>query len=120
MNVKLEKTASNIMKNLSLIINEEIKDKLIKNINITHVNLSNDLSIAKIYYLILNDKKNDIQLSLDKAIPFLRTKLAEKLKIRHTPELVFVYDEAVDYGIKIEEKLKELNTNESISLKDKD
>ena len=47
--------------------------------------------------------------ALNDAAGFIRSELFDRVDIRHIPELTFVYDESIEYGKKIEDKLKEIN-----------
>ena len=55
------------------------------------------------------DKKESTEKALQKAASFIRTKLAEKIEVRHTPELKFIYDKSIAYGEHIDEIIKEIN-----------
>lgn len=110
MSVKLGRLNSIFAKEISRILMTEIKDEHIQFVTITGCDITSDLSFAKVYFTVLDEeKKDDILKSLEKASPFIRTKLAAKVKVRHTPELRFAFDESVLYGDKIERKIKELH-----------
>lgn len=53
-------------------------------------------------------KKQEVSASLKNAASFIRGKLSERIEIRHTPELKFIYDESEEYGRKIDKIIKEL------------
>lgn len=109
MSVKIKRLESNIVKELSYILSQEVKDNDIKFVTITDCHLTNDLSFAKIYFTILNDNKKEVTLkALKDASGFIRKELAKRVIIRHIPELEFVYDESIEYGNKIEKKLQEI------------
>lgn len=110
MSVKIDRLNHNIIKEVSYILMEEVKDEDIKFVTITDCKTTNDLSYAKIYFTVLDDSKKDITLkALENAKGFIRKELAERIDIRHTPELEFVYDESISYGKRIEDKLKEIH-----------
>ena len=68
------------------------------------------MSFGKVYYTVLDQtKKDSTQKALEKASSFIRTRLADKVEIRHTPELHFIYDKSIAYGEHIEEIIKEIN-----------
>ncbi len=109
MSIKIERLNSIFVKEISYILNTEIKDENIKFVTITDCEITNDLSFAKVYFTVLDiDKKKDTIIALDKAKSFIRGKLSERVEIRHTPELRFIFDESIEYGRKIEEKIQEL------------
>ena len=79
---------------ISEAISLKIKDKRLKTIIITEVNLSRDLGYAKIYFTSLNQdnqNKNTIDI-LNKASGFLRKEISNKLSIKKVPELTFIFD----------------------------
>lgn len=109
-NVKIERLNHLFMQEISMILMTEIKNKDINFVTITDVEITNDLSFAKIYYTTLNEsKKEDVQTALNKSASFIRGKLSNNIDIRHTPELKFIYDDSVAYGEHIENIIKEIN-----------
>ncbi|MBE6150141.1 MAG: 30S ribosome-binding factor RbfA [Firmicutes bacterium] len=111
MSIKTQRIASNIIKELSYILAYEVKDEDIKFVTVTDCKLSPDLSYAKIYVTVFDKNKIDTTMkALKDANGFIRRELSNRVDIRHTPELDFVYDESIEYGKKIEdiiEKIKE-------------
>ena len=113
MNLKIERLNSTFVKELSYIIATETKDKDIKNACITDCKITNDLSFAKVYYTVFNkDRLKETSVALKNASGFLRTKLCERVDIRHTPELIFTYDESIEYGQKIENIIEKIHQDE--------
>ena len=53
-----------------------------------------------------------LEKEVNEAAPFIRGKLSERLEIRHTPELIFIYDESIEYGNKIEKIIEKINEDE--------
>ena len=110
MNVKSEKVATLLVKEISEIIRFEARDEILKDVTITYVNVTSDLSIAKVYYNILDKKELVvIQKVLDNAAGYVRSELAKRVELRHIPELKFIYDESIEYGEKIEKILEEIS-----------
>ncbi|NLA33027.1 MAG: 30S ribosome-binding factor RbfA [Mollicutes bacterium] len=111
MKLKAKKISSQIQRELSKIIMNETKNEIVKSLNITACEVTNDLSFAKIFYTYLGDyTKEEIASELEKTSSHFRKMLASKIDIRHTPELIFVFDESIEYGKNIEkliEKIKE-------------
>lgn len=109
--IKIQRLNHVIQEEISIILMREIKDQSIKFVTITGVDTTSDLSFSKIYYTVLNnDNLKEVEEALEKAAPFIRTKLAERIEIRHTPELKFIYDTSIAYGEHIDrliEKIKE-------------
>lgn len=110
MNLKGERVASSMLKELSNIFLTEVKDEDLKNVTLTFATVTNDLSFAKIYFTTLDDDKKDKVLKdINNASGYFRSELAKRLEIRHIPEIRFIYDESIEYGRKIEEVLKRVN-----------
>lgn len=113
-NIKIERLNHTYQQEISLILMREVKDKHIKFVTITGVEVTNDLSFAKVYYTVLDDsKKDEVASSLEKASSFIRTELAKRVDIRHTPELRFIYDESIAYGEHIDELIQEINNKDN-------
>jgi ribosome-binding factor A len=109
MSVKIDRLNNTILEVLSKIIFDEVKNPLIRNIVLTSVSVTNDLSFAKVYFTCMNEDKDKVMAELEEAKGFLRTKLSESIDIRHTPELAFVYDNSIEYGMNIERIIKEIH-----------
>lgn len=108
--IKLKRIESQILREVSDIIMNDARDNAIKNITITGCNVTNDLSFAKIYFTTQLDK-NTMLKDLEEASGYIRGELAERIEIRHTPKIKFVYDESIEYGNRIESIISELNEN---------
>ena len=114
MNVKIERLNSAFVREISYILNTEVKDEDIKFVTITDCDITSDLSYAKVYFTVLDEsKKIETLKALDKAKSFIRGKLSERVDIRHTPELKFLFDESIEYGNRIEKKIEELKEKEN-------
>ena len=113
MSIKTERLANLLVKEISSILMTEIKDEDIKFVTITGVDTTSDLSYAKVYFTVLDDSKKATTLeALNGAASFIRGKLAERVEVRHTPELKFVFDTSIEYGNHIESIIQKLNKNE--------
>ena len=109
-NIKLERIASQIVRELSSIFYEEVHNEILKNVTIIDARVTNDLSLAKVYYTFLGDyDKVTIAAELKNASSFLRTELAKRMDLRTTPELRFVYDESTEDGEHIDEIIEEIH-----------
>ena len=111
--LKKEKVSGIIQRELSQILQMEVRDPKIGFCTITAVDLTNDLSIAKIYVTFLGkdfDTCKGMQ-ALERSKGFIRSLLAKRLTIRKVPELHFVNDTSLQYGNKIEKIIDDLNHN---------
>ena len=113
MNLKGERVASDLMKEISKILLTEIKDEDLQRVTITYATVTNDLSFAKVYFTTLYDyKKDKVIKDMNNAASYFRTELAGRLNIRHIPEIKFIYDESIEYGKKIEDIIEKINNEE--------
>ncbi len=111
--IRLKRLNNTYMEEINKIIMEEVKDDTVKKAVITGVHVTNDLSYAKVYFTVYNrDEKKDVFTSLNKASGFIRKCLAERIDVRNTPELKFIYDESEEYGEKIDKIIENINKNE--------
>ena len=108
MSVKIERINDNLQEAISYILFHDVKNPNIGFITITAVDTSSDLSYAKVYFTTLGDK-NDTLKALKSAKGFIRKELKEKVELRNIPELEFIYDESIEYGQRIEQKIKEIH-----------
>jgi ribosome-binding factor A len=108
--IRVGRVGEQIKKELSVLIQSELKDPRIGFVTITGVEVPNDLAQAKVYLSVLGDeeqKKNTL-LALEKANGFLRSELGKRVRLRHTPVLIFKFDESIAYGSHIEKLLGEI------------
>lgn len=108
MKIKLERINTNLQKEISYIIANEVKNPNVKFITITAVDTTSDLSYAKVYFTSLNDKIETLK-ALKSAKGYIKKELSERVDLRHIPDLEFIFDESIEYGKKIEEKIKEIH-----------
>ena len=109
--LKGERAASDIQKELANILLEDAKDEDFKHVTITACDVSNDLSFCKVYFTTTDDREK-VTKDLNNAAGFFRSLLAERLIMRHTPELRFIFDESIEYGAKIEKIIDSLHNEE--------
>lgn len=113
MSVKIERIASMLEKEIGYILMMEVKDSDIKFVSVTGVKLASDLSFAKVYVTVLDEsKKENTMKALKDARGYIRRELANRVDIRHIPDLEFIYDESIAYGKKIEEIIEDIHGEE--------
>lgn len=101
-----------VQKELSMLISRDIKDPRINPMtSIVHVEVAPDLKTAKVYISVLGDEqsKNDTLAGLKRASSFIRGQLAKNLNLRNTPELTFVLDNSIEYGVHMSRLIDEVN-----------
>jgi ribosome-binding factor A len=100
---------------LSTLILRELRDPDLGFVTLTAVRLTGDRSMAKVYYTVLGDEaqSDKTRKALGRAAGFLRTHLAQRLKMRRVPELRFFPDTTVADGNKMEALFAEIRKEEA-------
>ena len=91
-----------IQRELSELLQRELRDPRVGMITITGVDVSPDFSHAKVFFTLLKrENLEEAKQGLSRAAGFLRSQLAKRIKLYTTPELRFEYDESVERGDRI-------------------
>lgn len=108
--LRANRVAEQIKKELGDIISTKLKDPRIGFVTVTDVEVTGDLQEATIYVSVLgtDKEKEDTLLGLTKAKGFIRSEIGQRIRLRKTPEITFEYDEALEYGNRIETILRDL------------
>lgn len=111
MGTKTERIAELIQRNVSEIIQFQLKDPKIGFITITDCQVTNDLSYAKVFVSFLgqNARKEAGMKALERSKGYIRSELSKKLSIRKVPTLIFVLDDALEKGNKIDRIIQDIH-----------
>ena len=95
-----QRMGAQVLRTLSELLRSEVKDPRLASASLTDVELSRDLSVARVYFSLLNpdDEPQPALDALTKASGFLRSKLGRAMKVRHVPELRFAHDDSIAHG----------------------
>uniref|UniRef100_UPI0040574540 30S ribosome-binding factor RbfA n=1 Tax=Agathobacter sp. TaxID=2021311 RepID=UPI0040574540 len=110
-NIKNIRINEEVMRELSNIIRGEIKDPRIHPMTtVVSVEVAPDLKTAKAYISVLGDEKaqQDTIKGLKSAEGFIRRALAKSINLRNTPEIKFILDQSIEYGIAMSKKIDEV------------
>lgn len=109
--IKNTRINGEVLRELSNIIRGEIKDPRINPMtSVVAVEVAPDLKSCKAYISVLGDEesqKNTIK-GLRSAEGFIRTKLAKSINLRNTPEITFVLDQSIEYGVNMSHLIDEV------------
>lgn len=97
-----------------LLARGRLRDPRIGYITITGVKVTSDLRTARVFYSMLGteEARADTQKGLDAAKGFIRREIAATVKLRHSPEIYFSFDESIGEGDKIDRLLREVKAKE--------
>jgi ribosome-binding factor A len=91
---RTDRIGEQIKRELALLIRNEVKDPRVGMVSILDVEVTKDLTQAKVYFdTIQQDKHDECQQGLNRAASFLRGALSRTIQLRNTPSLLFIYDD---------------------------
>ena len=99
----MDRINEQVRRELADILREEVKDPRvdIRLVSVLKVETTKDLKYCKVYVSVLGDdeKRTEVRQALKSAAGFIRRELARRVNLRNTPELSFVMDDSIEYGI---------------------
>ena len=113
--VKNTRINGEVLKELSNIIRTEIKDPRINPMtSVVAVEVAPDLKTCKAYISVLGDEKSqqDTIKGLKSAEGYIRRELARTVNLRNTPEIRFILDQSIEYGINMSKLIDEVTEND--------
>lgn len=112
--IKNTRINGEVQRELSNIIRNEIKDPRIHPMtSVVMVEVAPDLKNCKAYISVLGDEKEqqDTMAGLKSAVGFIRRELAHTVNLRNTPEIHFILDQSIEYGVRMSKLIDEVNSN---------
>ncbi|MDD5950215.1 MAG: 30S ribosome-binding factor RbfA [Lachnospiraceae bacterium] len=109
--IKNTRINGEVRKELSIIISSKIKDPRIHPMtSVVDVEVTPDLKFCKAYISVLGDEKAQEETleGLRSAVGYIRKELARTVNLRNTPELTFIMDQSIEYGVTMSHKIDEL------------
>jgi len=115
-----EKVEHAVQREVSTIIHDELKDPRLGFVTITRVELTMDLRSAKIFFSVLGKEQEykKTQEALNSALGFIRKQIAQRIKLRYVPEIMFRKDDSVEYSVRIQEILQEIKQKDDTEKTD--
>lgn len=110
--IKNTRINQEVQKELSMLISREVKDPRINPLtSVVNVEVAPDLKTAKIYISVLGDEESqkNTLIGLKSCASYLRGQLARSINLRNTPELHFVVDQSIEYGVNMSKLITEVN-----------
>jgi len=110
--IKNTRINGEVQRELSRIISREIKDPRIAPMtSVVDAVVTSDLKQCKAYISVLgnNEEKEETMKGLNSAEGYIRHALAKSINLRNTPEITFILDDSIEYGVNMSKKIDELN-----------
>jgi ribosome-binding factor A len=110
MSQRAQRVGELIHKEISMLLVSGLKDPRVGFVTITGVEVTPDLHLARVYYSVIGNEqvRRDTEAGLKSSLTFIRQHLGSRLRMKYTPDLLFQYDESVEYGNRIESLLREV------------
>jgi len=118
---RTRRVADQIQRHMAELIQMELGDPRVGMVTVTGVDVTHEFERARVYFTVLDENLADKEqakksvenstLALNKAAGYLRTALARRLKLRSTPQLVFIYDSSMEYGNRLTDLIKQSGTS---------
>lgn len=110
--IKATRINEEVFRELSNILHNEVKDPRISlMVSVVAVEVAPDLKTAKAYISVLGDQTaaNKTMEGLKSSSGFIRNKLASNLNLRNTPEITYILDQSIEYGVRMSKMIDEVN-----------
>ncbi len=111
---RIDRINAEVQRELSSIIRDMKDARIPVMTSVVAVNVTSDLRYAKVYVSVMGDDKTkkDAITALQNAKGFVRRELGQRMKMRYTPEIVFVEDNSIEHGAYINKLLREVDAGE--------
>ena len=109
--IKNTRINGEVQRELSRIISREIKDPRIAPMtSVVDAVVTSDLKQCKAYISVLgnDEEKEETMKGLNSAVDYIRRELAHSINLRNTPEITFILDDSIEYGVNISKKIDEV------------
>jgi len=105
---RMERIGDLILREISIVIQNEIRDPRVGFVTVSRVNVTADLSYADVYVSVMGSEKEKKEslAGLESSASYLRKHLAKNLKTRTVPKLIFILERSLDHSERINELLK--------------
>ena len=100
---RAQRVGEQIQRELALLLREHVKDPRVGHVTITAVEVSPDLSHAKVFvtHLAGSEHADEVVQALQRTAGFLRTELGRRMKLYSVPQLHFAYDDSIESGMRL-------------------
>ena len=112
--LRVEKVQEAIQHEISNMLLHDVKDPRIQFVTVTGVELTDDMSYAKVFISMYGpeEKQEETWKALNKALGFMRTEIAKRIRLRFAPTLILQKDKSMEYSAHIQRILDKINKEE--------
>ncbi len=115
MSIRTDKVSQLLKREIGKILEHNICDPDLGFVSIVDVKVTPDLRLAKVYFSVLGDRisKEKTKKVLEKAKGYIKKLLSERIRLKFMPDIQFCLDESIEYSLRIEKILEELNAQKN-------
>lgn len=118
---RVHRVESELKKVLSVVLRSKVNDRKLAMVTITEIEVSKDLAYAKVFYsCLIQEDVEYVKKAFLKSKGLFRSAIASSLKLRIVPDLKFIYDDSLEYGAKMEDKIQQALDADSKIIKQDD
>jgi len=116
MNKRIMRINDEIARVTADIIRSEMDDPRIGTVvSVLKAETTNDLKYCKVSVSVLGDNQQETMDALNKGARFVRKRIADIVNLRNTPEIQFIFDDSIEYGMRMRQLIEEVNRKERAS-----
>jgi len=117
---RVQRVAGQLQQEIATIIQRELKDPRLGFVTVTRVELSKDLSHARVHYSCLggDEERDKSQEGLDNSASYIHELIKKRFRLKTIPRIQFQFDESIAKSIEISDKLERLDKEEHIDEAD--
>lgn len=111
MGIRTERVEQQLKKEISKILQEDLKNPRVGFVTVTRVELTGNLRFARVYFSILGEKEAQGEAieAIKSAAGFVRKLIGERMKLKYVPEILFKFDESIEYSINLEKTFERIH-----------
>jgi ribosome-binding factor A len=112
---RVERIQEQVREEVSQMLATEVRDPGVGLVTVTRAKVTADLSLARIYWTIIGnaDQRKKTAKALGRAAPYVRHLLSERMTLRRSPEVKFIFDESVAAQDRIEQIIQEIHAEDA-------
>ncbi|NDC82175.1 30S ribosome-binding factor RbfA [bacterium] len=115
MPIRLDRYGSVLRKEISDILFKKMQDQGLGLVSVTHIKISKDVSQASVYFSVLggDQEKAKVYRKLNDAAKFIKGEISRVIRNVTIPDLIFVYDDSLDRGVRMSQRIDEIIREDS-------
>ena len=113
-NRRKDRVSELLKEEIADILIREVKDPRIVLVTIMDVDVTKDLRQAKVFFSVNKSSKEEALRGLNSASKFIKRTLGKRVRLKYIPTIIFIYDNSLEYGSKIDKIIEDLKGEDSL------